>query len=124
MISQNLQLYYYQYKSTMFWFVVVIHSIALLAMVCTPWIVSNPTYTKIFLVLYLLVIVQWFVLGHCILSRFENKLNPILVPNVNKCFSVSNLDEFLGGYERGHLLFFMIYIFSICILFKKSYYYK
>jgi hypothetical protein len=107
-----------QAKKYIFWIIVFIHFVFIALMPIAPFMVKKYNHIQILLILYLLVIVQWNVLGHCVITEIEHKLNPTLVPDTTWSYAFRFLDKYLDG-KLVRNTFLGVFIFSIAYLFYK-----
>jgi hypothetical protein len=119
-IMYNMELshlYYHQYKMHIFWAVVIFHIAVIVAVLVTPLFLKLKIHFQIMICIYLLLIVQWNVLGHCILSYWENKTDPIHMPNLKQSYVHYVLEKSLGHHNYIDAILRVTFVFMITYMF-------
>ena len=114
-----LHLYYHQYKSILFWIVASFHICLFLLLSALPLLVKQRNHIKIVLGIYLLIAVQWVVLGGCILTKVEYQLDPARIPVPNYSYFIE-IDRFFG-IKNSFIIFTALFVVMVCLLARKLY---
>jgi hypothetical protein len=119
-IMYNMELshlYYHQYKMHIFWAVVIFHS-AITVIMFSPLFLKRKIHFQIILCFYLLLIVQWIVLGYCVLSYIEHKTNPMNMPTLTKSYVQCSVEKSLGKLGKRN---YVTLLLGVTFLFMLTY---